>query len=89
MNLAQLLVAKREKILAHWQQRVSGSLHPATMPHLELVDHLPAFLDEIARALEDREGTDTSRIAAEHGVQRLGLGFSLDGVVRDVRAACP
>jgi len=41
---------------------------------------------EIAQALRDREGPDGSRVAAEHGEQRLGLGFSLDGVVREYGA---
>jgi signal transduction histidine kinase len=66
--------------------QVSGSLHPAALPHLELIDHLPAFLDEIAQAFREREGREESRVAAEHGVQRLGLGFSLDAVVREYGA---
>ena len=56
------------------------------MPRWELIDHLPAFVAEIAQALEDREGREGSKVAAEHGVQRLGLGFSLDGVVREYGA---
>jgi signal transduction histidine kinase len=83
MNLAELLAAKRSAILAEWQDQVTGSLHPEAMPHPQLLDHLPAFLDEIAEALREREGPDSSRIAADHGGQRLGLGFSLDGVVRE------
>src|SRR6188768_3448914 len=86
MSLAELLVEHREAILARWKAQVSGSLHPEAMPHWELVDHLPAFLDEIAQAVRDRAGPEESRTAAEHGVQRLGLGFSLDGVVREYGA---
>src|SRR5688572_6561322 len=86
MSLADLLVDHRAAILAGWKAQVSGSLHPEAMPHWELIDHLPAFLDEVAQALRDREGPEESRIAAEHGMQRLGLGFSLDGVVREYGA---
>lgn len=86
MNLAELLGARVEEILAQWKAQVSGSLHPEAMPHLELIDHLPAFLAEIAEAVRDLESPDDSRIAAEHGEQRLGLGFSLDGVVREYGA---
>lgn len=86
MNLAELLETRRAEIMAQWKLSVSGSLHPEAMPHPQLIDHLPAFLDEVARALRDREGTDSSRIAADHGGQRLALGFSLDGVVREYGA---
>jgi len=86
MNLAELLATHAAQILAEWKTRVSGSLHPEAMPHPQLIDHLPAFLEEIAQALRDREGPDGSRVAAEHGEQRLGLGFSLDGVVREYGA---
>jgi signal transduction histidine kinase len=86
MNLAEFLTAKRGDVMARWKNAVSGSLHPEAMPHLQLLDHLPAFLDEIAEALRDQEGAEGSRIAAAHGVQRLGLGFSLDGVVREYGA---
>lgn len=86
MSLAELLVQHRAEVLARWKEQVSGSLHPEAMPHWELVDHLPAFLDEIAQAFRDCDGPAESRIAAEHGVQRLGLGFSLNGVVREYGA---
>jgi len=86
MNLAELLLTQPAAILEQWKLNVSGSLHPEAMPHWELVDHLPAFLAEIAQALQDREGREASSVAAEHGVQRLGLGFSLDGVVREYGA---
>ena len=86
MNLAELLETRSAEVLQEWKRAVAGSLHPEAMPPLQLIDHLPAFLDEVAQALRDREGTDSSRIAADHGGQRLGLGFSLDGVVREYGA---
>jgi signal transduction histidine kinase len=86
MNLAELLVTRGDEILAQWKTQVSGSLHPEAMPYLQLIDQLPAFLSEIAEAVRDLESQDASRVAAEHGEQRLGLGFSLDGVVREYGA---
>jgi signal transduction histidine kinase len=86
MNLAELLAARRSAVMAYWQNDVTGSLHPEAMPHPQLVDHLPAFLDEIAEALRDRQSPEASRIATDHGGQRLALGFSLDGVVREYGA---
>jgi signal transduction histidine kinase len=86
MNLADMLAVRVDEILAEWKSQVSGSLHPEAMPHPQLIDHLPAFLAEIGQAMRDREGPEGSRVAAEHGEQRLGLGFSLDGVVREYGA---
>jgi signal transduction histidine kinase len=54
---------------------------------MELVDHLPAFLDQVVAALQRRESADDGLEAAEdHGVHRLALGFSLDQVVREYGA---
>lgn len=56
------------------------------MPRLELVDYLPRFLDEIAGSLRRNSLPDRSETAADHGMQRLALGFNLDSVVREYGA---
>src|SRR5688572_2210088 len=63
------------------------------MPPIELVNHIPEFLDEIIVALKEDAGLievgpspDESTTAAGHGEQRLRLGFSLDSVVREYGA---
>lgn len=86
MNLADFVSTHREHVIRRWTEKVTGTLHPTSMPRLELVDHLPTFLEEIADALRARESPERSPTAAEHGVQRLGLGFSLDSVVREYGA---
>ena len=86
MTLAELLETKRSLIMVRWRSLVSGPLHPQALPELELVDHLPAFLEEIAHSLRYRQSPEESRVAAEHGLQRLRLGFSLNGVVREYGA---
>jgi signal transduction histidine kinase len=86
MDLPELLTVRRELIIQRWMDRVRGSIHPAAMPRLELVDHLPGFLDEVADALSRRSSPDTSVTAATHGLQRLALGFNLDSVVREYGA---
>lgn len=86
MNLAELVSARRAEIMSEWQARVSGTLHPQALPELHLIDHLPAFLDEIRDALDALQEPEQSSIAARHGVQRLRLGFSLEGVVREYGA---
>lgn len=84
--LSELVAAHGERIIRRWTEKVRGTLHPAAMPRLELVDHLPGFLTEIADALRSREHPDGSPTAIEHGVQRFTLGFSLDAVVREYGA---
>jgi signal transduction histidine kinase len=93
MTLSDLLETKRDEIIRRWMDRVHGELVPGTMPHLELVDHLPVFIGQIIgmlRALEGRGSgppeSATERAGAAHGAQRLRLGFSLESVVREYGA---
>lgn len=86
MDLSELLHAGRDRIMQRWTEKVRGTLHPVTMPRLELVDHLPLFLDEVSGALRRYSSPEVSTIAANHGVQRLSLGFNLDAVVREYGA---
>jgi signal transduction histidine kinase len=93
MALHDVLTAKRGEVMARWKEQVRGTLAPESMPHFELVDHLPEFLDEIVVALRFDAGLSSrqppeeeSPTAAGHGQQRLRLGFSLDSVVREYGA---
>lgn len=79
--------------MERWKARVGGTLAPDSMPHIELINHLPQFLGEIVAALRDSAGLSSvgpspedSTTAAGHGEQRLRLGFSLDSVVREYGA---
>jgi hypothetical protein len=88
-----VLEAKTHEIMERWKAKVRGTLTPESMPPLELVDHLPEYLAEIVTALRRDAGLRAggpsaleSTTAAEHGAQRLRLGFSLDSVVREYGA---
>ncbi len=72
---------------------VQGTLAPETLSSIELVDHLPSFLTEVIDALRSDVGVSSrvpspeeSQTAADHGEQRLRLGFSLEAVVREYGA---
>jgi signal transduction histidine kinase len=87
------LAARRDEVIWRWKEHVRGTLAPETMPHMELLDHLPRFLDEIIAALREDAGLSSttprpehSSSAAGHGEQRFRLGFSLDSVVREYGA---
>ncbi len=77
--------------MLRWKAVVQGTLAPESMPAIELVDHLPLFLREVITALREDRGLsavteqplEASQSAADHGEQRLRLGFSLDSVVRE------
>lgn len=88
MRLHELLAERRDEVMRWWKLNARGTLAPDSMPNVELVDHLPEFLQEIIGRLE----RDTTALperarpistAADHGEQRLRLGFSLDSVVRE------
>ena len=79
--------------MQRWKANVEGSIAPEAMRPVELVNHLPTFVDEIVSALREDAGLppegpspETSDTAAGHGEQRLRLGFSLDAVVREYGA---
>jgi signal transduction histidine kinase len=93
MAIHEVLAAKRDDVMLRWKAAVQATLVPGAMPSLELVDHIPEFLDEIFAALRADAGLssvgpspEASTTAAGHGEQRLRLGFSLDSVVREYGA---
>ena len=93
MALYETLATKREDIMLRWKAQVQGTLAPEAIPVVELLDHLPQFVDEILIALQEDAGVvpggaslEQRATAAGHGAQRLRLGFSLDAVVREYGA---
>jgi signal transduction histidine kinase len=91
-RLHDTLAAHRDRVMQRWVALVQGTITPESMPPVELIDHLPKFLDEIIAALRVEAGValdaalDRAETATGHGEQRLRLGFSLDAVVREYGA---
>ncbi len=90
MLLHETLTHRREEVIRRWNAELRGTLAPASIPTLELTNHMPRFLGEIITALRVDAGLpasgllpEESNAAAVHGAQRLRLGFSLDSVVRE------
>jgi signal transduction histidine kinase len=88
MAVDEILAAHREAVIQRWKEMVLGTLAPESMPPLELVDHLPEFLDETVAALAEDgtrppSGPPGLSSAAGHGAQRLRLGFRIDAVVHE------
>ncbi len=87
-NLYEVLTARRAELIARWSERLRSNVVSATLPRAELVDHIPAFVDEITRALypDAVPLPPMSSHAEEHGEQRLQLGFDVAEVVREYGA---
>ena len=90
MPLHEVLAANREMVMQRWKNLVRGKFAPESMPTVELLDHLPLFVDEIIASLREDAGLvgaalppEETTTAAVHGAQRLRLGFSLDAIVRE------
>ena len=88
-RLVDFLRADRDRILERWQQRVAEMLGTDDVSRIELLDHMPAFVDEIITILDEyvQEAPpvtwSTTRNAPAHGLQRLRVGFDVDEVVRE------
>ena len=87
-QLAALIRGDREPLLRRWREQVRGlpSAHDLDVPTLN--DHIPALLEELARALE--VGSDESIAAAlregsspTHGLQRVKDAFNIAEVVAE------
>jgi signal transduction histidine kinase len=53
------------------------------MPFVELMDHMPAFVDELIEKAAAPDEPVSSEPAEQHGVQRLRLGFNIGEVIRE------
>nr|WP_255672567.1 PAS domain S-box protein [Corallococcus sp. AS-1-6] len=89
-SLAELLDTDREALLEDWCARASPLFVSLRLTHEQLVDALPALLDELHAALVDaKEGADGlaplqhSEAAGAHGRQRLRLGADVALLTRE------
>jgi signal transduction histidine kinase len=84
-RLHSLLKERREDLIELWTRRVASALGAAGLSNPELVDHIPAFVDDLTAALhpEAMPLPPSSHNCDEHGAQRLRLGFDVAEVVRE------
>src|SRR6185503_12789767 len=83
-TLFGVLKAKREVLVACWSAKIRGAVS-TPLTTTELLDKIPAFVDEIIDALDPNAAREpsTSACAGEHGAQRLRLHFDVWEVVRE------
>ena len=83
-TLHSVLKGRRELLIACWGTKIRAAVS-APLTSTELLDRIPAFVDEIIEALnpDGIAQPSTSGNAEEHGAQRLRLRFDVAEVVRD------
>jgi signal transduction histidine kinase len=83
-TLFGVLKARRELLVACWSAKIRAAVS-APITNAELLDRIPAFVDEIIAALypDAIPLPSTSGNAEEHGAQRLRLHFDVAEVVRE------
>ncbi len=82
-QLAALVEAQQEALVQQWTQRLREGLAPDDASEIELRDHIPSFLRELATVLRRGSAPESSSTAQEHGRQRYRLGFSLLALSRE------
>jgi len=83
-TLHSVLKGRRELLIACWGTKIRAAVS-APLTSTELLDRIPAFVDEIIAALDPDAIAlpPSSGNAEEHGAQRLRLHFDVGEVVRD------
>jgi hypothetical protein len=86
-TLHDLIRGNQSALIDRWRERVRGSLDPTHSSTYEIENSLPAFLDELARALAgagaagDNGPPFKTHLAEEHGRQRFRAGMNLASVI--------
>jgi signal transduction histidine kinase len=81
-----MLLRQRQQLLDRWSRQVEADLQSHALERAELVDHMPRFLDEMTADLCPGAAAPSAAgggSAAEHGEQRLRLGFNVGEVVHE------
>jgi signal transduction histidine kinase len=87
-KLHHVITSNRTEVLRDWMSRFPRGATDESITPVEIIDHVPQYLDELTDTLrlgDDLASTDIDRSSTpgKHGVQRFRLGFDLDAVVRE------
>jgi len=87
-KLHELLLRRRDDVLRSWMSQFRIATQDTPVTTVELIDHVPQFLDELVEALrlaeeEPQLAAGRTSTAGKHGLQRFRLGFDIDAVVRE------
>lgn len=86
-TLANFLWSRRDEIVNAWADALSSTTHTHGLSRTDVVDFVPAVLDEIIAHLERPWAGEpiaaTMQTASGHALERLGAGFELEEVVTE------
>ncbi|HSK05766.1 MAG TPA: HAMP domain-containing sensor histidine kinase [Kofleriaceae bacterium] len=85
-TIGRQLIPARVEIIEEWRRRIAALPELQQLPPSAIVDHMPEFLYELARASAgDPEATRRSyeQIINGHALQRLGFGVSLSTLLEE------
>ena len=82
MELADFIASRKDRLCALWQEQVKSRYSP-DLDDSQLLDHLPAFMDEIVEALRARSWTRMER-AEQHGRERVAQGTDIGLLVGEL-----
>jgi len=82
-ELSLVLRSVRDDVIRRWAGRVTQALGTAPLPAVELMDHMPEFVDALVRKAASPDSIEPRASASQHGSQRLRLGFDVGEVVRE------
>jgi len=85
-RMGELLRARRDQIVDRWMTRIRPESGARKLKDPSLVDRLPEFIDEMARAIgsESEDRDEAMKIAAAaHAVQRIELGYEAGELTRE------
>ena len=84
--LPQLLRENAGEIADRWVDKLRDQSASSALPTSELKNSMREFIEEVAGALEEDQGSEALRPAArarQHGEQRFRLGYNIDGLIRE------
>lgn len=88
-DVGRLLRAMRATILQRWQAQVAELTRELHISRIELLDHMPSFVDGIIALFDTppagapTDDAPAQALATLHGAQRLHVGFDVDEVIRE------
>lgn len=88
-EVGSFLRSKRTVILQRWQVRVGELTQALQISRIELLDHMPSFVDGVIVLFERQPQSQEANEAPAHenaplhGAQRLNVGFDVDEVIRE------
>lgn len=84
-RLASFLRRNQERVLAVWREQARSLPSLSDLPRPEANDHVPALLDRLCDAIEQRSADVMGDIPVQHAIHRLDHAFTIEEMVAEYR----